>query len=206
MIHAFTIVQSYKSGIRCHKISIFSVITGERIKRKEGVRLDSVEKVVKEVKQGSVEEYRHIVQKFQNQIFRYCCHMLGSVEEAEDAAQEVFIKAYRKINGYKPGTSFSSWLYRIAYNHCVDLLRKRKFISYIPLCESAVNDSCNPIYSVENYEMAQILRKALSALSPEDRTVLMLRILEEKSYEEIADILGKRPAAIRKKYERAKKR
>lgn len=63
--------------------------------------MDSVEKAIMEVKQGSLEEYRHIVQKNQNSIFKYCYHMLGTVEEAEDTVQEVFIKAYRKLDHYK---------------------------------------------------------------------------------------------------------
>jgi len=168
--------------------------------------LDSVEKAIEEIKRGSAEEYRHIVQKYQKSVFKYCYHMLGTVEEAEDAVQEVFIKAFRKIDCYKEGTSFSSWLYKIAYNHCVDYLRKRKFLRFVPFCENTADDCDNPVYSVETDELGQMLQRALSMLPHEDRTVLMLRVLEEKSYEEIADILGKRAATVRKKYERARKK
>lgn len=168
--------------------------------------MDSIEKAIGEIKQGSLEEYRHVVQKYQKSIFKYCYHMLGDVEEAEDAVQEVFIKAYRKLDSYKEGTSFSSWLYKIAYNHCVDYLRKRKYFRFVPLSDSTVSDFDTTAYSVEKDELSQTLQKALSMLSAEDRTVLMLRILEEKSYEEIAHILGKRQAAVRKKYERARKK
>lgn len=132
--------------------------------------------------------------------------MIGSVEEAEDAVQEVFIKAYRKLDRYKADTSFSSWLYKIAYNHCIDHLRKRKYLLFVPLCENTITDYDTTAYSVEKYELSLILQKAISMLSPEDRTVLMLRVLEDKNYDEIANIIGKRPSAVRKQYERARKR
>ena len=168
--------------------------------------MDSIEKAIEEIKRGSLEEYKHIVQKFQKSIFTYCYHMLGAVEEAEDAVQEVFIKAYRKLDFYKAGTSFSSWLYKIAYNHCVDYLRKRKYFCFVPLCDSIIADCDTTAYSVEKDELSLSLQKAITMLSPEDRSVLMLRVLEEKSYEEIASILGKPLSTVRKKYERARKR
>jgi len=132
--------------------------------------------------------------------------MLGSVEEAEDAVQEVFIKAYRKLDSYKADTSFSSWLYKIAYNHCVDCLRKRKNFQFVPLLDNTIPGYDTTAYSVEKDELSLLLLKAISMLPPEDKTVLMLRVLEEKSYDEIAEILGKRSCTVRKKYERAKKR
>jgi len=168
--------------------------------------LDSIEKIIEEVKRGSIEEYRHIVQKYQKPIFKYCFHMLGTVEEAEDAVQEVFIKAYRKLDSYRAGTSFFSWLYKIAYHHCIDYLRRKKYFSFVPLCDNSINNYDTTVYSFEKNELNLVLQKAISMLSPEDRTVLLLRVLEEKSYEEIAGILGKRPPAVRKKYERARKK
>jgi len=168
--------------------------------------LDVVEMAIEKVKQGLLQEYRHIVQQYQVPVFRYCYHMLGAVEEAEDAVQEVFIKAYRKLDRYKEGTSFSSWLYKIAYNHCVDHLRKRRYCQFVPLCDSIIGDSDTMSCSLENDELSQPLQQAISKLSPDDRTILMLRVLEEKSYEEIAGILGKRSSTVRKRYERLRKK
>jgi len=190
----------------CHTAHTFFVIYGVSTYKGEGVYLDSVEKTIEEIKQGSLEEYRHIVQKYQHSVFKYCWHMLGSVEEAEDAVQEVFIKAYRKLDSYKADTSFSSWLYKIAYNHCVDCLRKRKNFQFVPLLDNTIPGYDTTAYSVEKDELTLLLLKAISMLPPEDKTVLMLRVLEEKSYDEIAEILGKRSCTVRKKYERAKKR
>ena len=168
--------------------------------------MDSIEKAIEEIKRGSLEEYRYIVQKYQKPIFKYCFHMLGSVEEAEDAVQEVFIKAYQKLDYYKVGTSFSSWLYKIAYNHCVDYLRKKKHFSFVPLLDGIISDYDTTAFPFEKDELSLLLQKAISMLSPEDKTVLMMRVLEEKSYEEIASILGKRLSTVRKKYERARKK
>lgn len=167
--------------------------------------MDSVERTIEKIKQGSLEEYKYIVQKYQKSIFKYCYHMLGAMEEAEDAVQEVFIKAYQRLYHYKAGTSFSSWLYKIAYNHCIDHLRRKRYFQLVPLCDSVV-DGCDVSYSFEEDELSLPLQRAISMLPPEDRTVLMLRILEEKSYEEIADVLGKRSSTVRKRYERARKK
>jgi RNA polymerase sigma-70 factor (ECF subfamily) len=190
----------------CHTAHTFFVIYGVSTYKREGVQLDSVEKAIELIKQGSLEEYRHIVQGYQQPLFKYCWHMLGSVEEAEDAVQEVFIKAYRKLGSYRADTSFSSWLYRIAYNHCIDCLRKRKYFQFVPLLDNTASDYDTTAYTVEKDELSLLLQKAISMLPPEDKTVLMLRVLEEKSYDEIAEILGKRSCTVRKKYERAKKK
>lgn len=87
----------------------------------------------------------------------------------------------------------------------LDHLRRKRYFQLVPLCDSVV-DGCDVSYSFEEDELSLPLQRAISMLPPEDRTVLMLRILEEKSYEEIADVLGKCSSTVRKRYERARKK
>ncbi|GIP31255.1 RNA polymerase sigma factor [Paenibacillus sp. J2TS4] len=85
-----------------------------------------IEAVVDQVKHGETESFQFLVEHFQRQLHVYCFHMLGNSEEAKDAVQDIFIKSYENLQRYHRKTSFSAWLYKIAYYHCLNLLKKRK--------------------------------------------------------------------------------
>src|SRR3989338_5779947 len=84
---------------------------------------DEDRNVVERVRAGDKEAYALLVRNHQARIRSFCLWTLGNAAEADDAAQEVFIKAYRGLSGFRGGSSFSTWLYRITVNHCRDLLR-----------------------------------------------------------------------------------
>ncbi|WP_081949705.1 RNA polymerase sigma factor [Paenibacillus durus] len=81
---------------------------------------------IKRVQAGEIQDYTYIVKKYQHQIFVYCWRLLGNEQEAEDAVQDILVKAFEKINMYKPTVSFSSWLYKMAYHHCLNLIHRKK--------------------------------------------------------------------------------
>ncbi|MEC0255612.1 RNA polymerase sigma factor [Paenibacillus lautus] len=81
---------------------------------------------MRRVKAGEVDGFEPIVETYKKQIYIYCCRMLGCKQDAQDAVQDVFIKAFTKLHTYEAKVSFSSWLYKIAYHHCLNLLRKRQ--------------------------------------------------------------------------------
>lgn len=161
---------------------------------------DRIEALVKDVKDGRTERYRELVLHFQRKLHLYCYRMIGNRGEAEDAVQEVFLKAYRDIASYEPTVSFSAWLYKIAYRHCLNTLRKRKsqvkLLALIELQPSATAP-------LRTEETAQDL---LNALTPEDRQLVILKVLEERSFADIAEVTGLRETALRKRYERLRKK
>ncbi|MBT2289943.1 sigma-70 family RNA polymerase sigma factor [Paenibacillus albidus] len=164
--------------------------------------MESIEDKIKRIQSGEVYLFADIIDIYQNRIYKYCLRLLHSREEAEDAVQDIMLKVYEKIRYYHLQVSFSSWLYKIAYNHCLNLLRKRKLQQQVQRFfgrESTV-DSAERV--VEKKMFSEPLASALEMLSLEERNLLILRIFEDKSFEEIAEILGKNMEAIKKRYGR----
>ncbi len=146
-----------------------------------------------------------IIEENGQKIYKYCYNMLRNRQEAEDAVQDIFIKVYNNMNHMHEIKSIPSWLYRIAYNHCLNIIRRKKFLFFIPINEDLKIDVANYNTGIES-EFSEQLTLVMSRLSAQDRSVLILRIIEEKSYDEIAVIFNKKPDAVRKQYERAKKK
>ena len=167
-----------------------------------------IEKIVEEIKAGETERFGAIVEALQQPIFRYCYHMLGQKEEAEDAVQEVLIKAYEQIDHYKTSLSFSAWVYKIAYHHCLNLLNRKKRYRMISFFTSSVPAAIRNEGEtrVDSQQLSEPLHLALLQLSPAERNLIILRVVEEKEYEELATMLNKNTAALRKQYERALKK
>lgn len=163
---------------------------------------------IAEIKNGDRNGFEVIIKTFQQPIFVYCYRMLGNTYEAEDAVQEVFIKVYEKIENYKEDISFSAWVYKIAYNHCINQIRRRKLLSFIPIHNfiEQIEAENNNIDRILDIELSIELNEALSILSMEDRSIVIFRVIEEKGYAEIGLILNKSEALVRKRYERAKRK
>ncbi|CAM4459445.1 RNA polymerase sigma factor [Paenibacillus tarimensis] len=141
-----------------------------------------------------------IIQRHHQPIFKYCYQMLRNKHDAEDAVQEVFYKVCRNPGAASTLDSVSSWLYKVAHNHCVNVLKKKKLLRLIPLFFD-IKRSC---VDQEEVESNMLLRDLLSLLSPLDRSILLLRLVEDKSFGEIGQITGIKPATVRKRFERAK--
>ena len=142
--------------------------------------------------------YRDIVELYYDKLHRYLRYIgIKDKDEAEDVLQEVFIKAYININSYNTNLKFSSWLYRIAHNEAVNKWRKEK--NHIRLeneevRESLINNLIEEKYidqSLDSAYQERLVKQALQTLDSKYKDVLILYYLEEKSYEEIADVLKK---------------
>lgn len=171
--------------------------------------MNKIETAVQGVKDGETHLFEIIIETFQQQLFHYCYHMLGNIQEAEDAVQESFLKAFQKIGDYKKSISFSGWLYRITHNHCLNVLRRKKLLNFISLSYDSENENQWHYYmnngmksAIDDTGFEYNVVKALKHLSPTENSILILRIMEERSYDEIGKILNLKPANIRKKYER----
>ncbi|MBY7737970.1 RNA polymerase sigma factor [Paenibacillus polymyxa] len=167
---------------------------------------EDIEYRIKRVQAGEIQDYAYIVKGYQRQIFVYCWRLLGSEQEAEEAVQDIFVNAFEKISRYKPTVGFSSWLYKMAYHHCLNLIcRKnlqRKF--KLTLFTSADMTSDSPAQVMERQLFSEPLSRALDQLNAEERNLLVLRIFEEKTFGEIGEIMNKSEDAIKKKYGRTK--
>ena len=159
---------------------------------------------IDQILQGHVELFEQIVQKHQRSISTFCYFMLGDRQEAEDATQEVFFKAYRSLGKYRHDSEalFKSWLYKIASNYCSSLLRRKKMWQLLmPLIRNEESEkSAEQIFS----EQFDPHLPWMKVLSPGEKEMLALRVIEDKPFDEISQILGISPAAGRKRYERLK--
>ena len=141
--------------------------------------------------------FQEIISEYEEKILRYIQRISAfEYEEAQNILQEVFLKVYIHINEYDPRWSFSGWIYRIAHNEIIDSYRKNKKRSNdISLSESEyekvfeVLSEGNPLVEFQKEEIRNCIRNGISMLPEEYREVFILRYLEERSYEEISDIL-----------------
>lgn len=174
-----------------------------RVKEVSGLDNDNLRHIIADVLEGDIEKFEKIMQIYQKSIFLYCYHMLGNYSEAEDSGQEVFLKAFRCLGKYNQGIPFGAWLYKIAYNHCIDVIRKRKLAKYLPLFYRNEKENKPVDLQIEVNYFDEFVHQAMSRLSAEERNLLILRCVEDKSYQEISMILNQNSATLRKKYERS---
>ena len=135
---------------------------------------------------GDHASYEVIVLRYQRPLFNVALRMLGNAEDARDATQTAFLKAYQHLGTYDPSQRFFSWIYRILKNECLNVLRARRPTEPVSLGVAAGN-AADP---VEVQERHRTIQAALLALSVEYREVVVLRHFTELSYDEIAAALG----------------
>jgi RNA polymerase sigma-70 factor (ECF subfamily) len=146
-------------------------------------------------------DFEAILTEHQDRVFRLCASMLGSRRDAEDAAQEVFLKAYQNLHKFKGDSAVGTWLHRIAANHCLDLLRKRARRPAEPLTD----ELGRRLFSKEpDLEALDLAHRALSQLPEDYRLALTLRELQGFTYEEIAEITESSLDSVKARLRRAR--
>jgi len=142
----------------------------------------------------AVESFSDIYKTHYRRVFSVCRYLLNSLDAAEDATHEVFMRAQRKLATYDPSLPFSSWLLGIATNHCIDVLRRRNTEKRIFEPGSDVAEArsgrLTPLGELIASERGHEVRNALSQLSDKYRVPLVLAYYNEMSYDEIAAVLG----------------
>jgi len=151
--------------------------------------------------QGGDPELEEVVDAYGEKLLRYATSILGSYQDAEDMVQQVFLIAHQKRSSFDGG-NLSAWLYKITYRHCLNHLKKRKFLFFADL-GNVGDEAVDPF---ADSDLTEGIRDAWGQLSPKERSLLYCRILNEQSYDELSQVLGRSPAALRKQYERAKKK
>ncbi|MBI2070948.1 MAG: sigma-70 family RNA polymerase sigma factor [Elusimicrobia bacterium] len=167
--------------------------------------------IIRRVRSGQQELFALLIKKHQGDVFGLCCSLLSDQTEAQDAAQEIFLKAYRAFGSFREDSSFATWLYRIGVNHCRDLLRaksRRKTESLDHLMERhaqkierLLSDS---VANARSAEDAELIERLLSALPEDYRIILTLREAQGLSYQEIAETLDCSLDAVKARLRRAR--
>ena len=156
--------------------------------------------LVQRVRRGDLEAYDELIRRYQERIYATIYHMTANHEDANDLAQESFIKAFQALKSFKGGSSFYTWLYRIAVNKTINFLKQRKNRIHLSLNDLDFNTEHNPDLvalisektphrEVNLAELQEKLNTALLKLSEPHRLVVVLHDVQDMSHEEIAKIM-----------------
>lgn len=166
-------------------------------------------KAIDDVLAGDPASFQILVRANQDAVLSLCVSVLRSQAEAEDAAQEIFLKAFHRLRSFRHDAAFSTWLYRIAYNHCLDLRRqahRRREQSWEAQVEQQ-GDAAHPFDEMPDPVLAAIdprLQQALDRLPPDYRLILILREVQELSYDDIASVLHTSLDGVKARLKRAR--
>lgn len=155
---------------------------------------------IKQVRKGDQNAFAEIVDLYKDKIYQLCYRMLGNSHEAEDIAQEAFIRAYVNIHTYDLDRKFSTWLYRIATNLSIDRIRKKKPDYYLDaevsgtegltMYSQVAAEISLPEDQIETMELQETIQKEILKLPDKYRTVIVLKYIDELSLIEISEILN----------------
>lgn len=177
-------------------------------------RLDDAE-LVRLVKNGQADAFAVLIGRYERQVYNLALRYSGDVTEAFDLAQEAFLRAHQALASFRGDARFSTWLYRIATNVCLDELRRRRNRPELTLDEPLLtsdgeaerqiaDDSPGPEQRLEQSELAEVVQREIASLSEEYRAVIVLRDLQDLTYEEISDILGVSLGTVKSRLHRAR--
>lgn len=148
-----------------------------------------IERAVQRCRQGDIDGLEILYRKYRDWVFRLCCRMARDEAEAADWTQEVFVRVFRRLNGYDGRANFSTWIYRVALNFCLDQLKRpERRGSRLEDADHRIASE-NPEDAAFSKERTESVWKAMDKLTPKLRSVLVLKDLEGLSYSEISRIL-----------------
>jgi len=146
---------------------------------------------------GSAPAFRTLVERYQDRIYRLAFRLTRDAQQAEDVAQETFLKAFRRLQSFRFSSSFFTWLYRIALNNASDALSRRRREPALVLDDPdrthvprAPEEASDPGREAMRAELGEVTRRVLVALPAKYREILVLREYEDLTYEEMAEVLG----------------
>lgn len=171
--------------------------------------MDHELELVAAVLSGDQEAFGELVELYQRPVYNLCYRMLNEAGEAEDAAQEAFLRAYQHLDRYDNTRPFKTWLLSIASNYCIDRIRKRR-LTWLSLEEplpphpSLTSGEAEPEDAALTGERGAAIQAMLSQLAPEYRAAVVLRYWYDMSYTEIAEMLDTTESAIKSRLFRAR--
>ncbi|TPD72258.1 RNA polymerase sigma factor [Flavobacterium microcysteis] len=162
------------------------------------------------IMEGDSQAFAPLVDRYKNLVYTLALRMVKNTEEAEEAAQDTFVKVFRSLEKFKGESKFSTWIYRIAYNTCLDRIKKHKSV---PLAVAIDDYGTRQLRSTENVldtlddeERHRVMQECLQQLPGEDAFLLTLYYFEEQSLEEIAKVIGIKANNVKIKLFRCRKK
>ena len=164
------------------------------------------EKIIARTRRGDADAFEQLVVAYREQVFRLALRMCGSEADADEVAQEAFLSAWKALPNFRGESQFSTWLYQLTTHAAIDLMRREKRqIAADDITEvSAADPAPSPQQQAEQSEQREIVRDAILQLAPEQREVVVLRFMEELSYEEIGAVLKLPSGTVKSRLNRAK--
>ncbi len=169
--------------------------------------------LIRAAQQGDQSAFARLVEANQGRIYSLCYRMTGNSEDAADLTQEAFLNAWRGLGSFGGQAAFSTWLYRLASNACIDFLRREKRRMALSMTQEEDEEGRQtdlpderwvPERELERKELQAAVQEGLSTLSPEHRQVLLLRETEGLSYQEIAQCLSLEEGTVKSRIARAR--
>lgn len=166
---------------------------------------------LEEARLGSSEAFGKLIEAYQTPVFNLAYRMLGNADEAEQAAQEAFIRAWTRLESYDPTHKFSTWLLSITSNYCIDQLRKRRAVLLsldgpLPAHQALMSErATGPEAQVVEVEQEETVQALLDTLPADYRQTVILRYWYEMSYDEIAEVMQTTVSAIKSRLFRARR-
>ncbi|OWZ83320.1 RNA polymerase sigma factor [Natranaerobius trueperi] len=173
------------------------------------------ELLVKKCQKGKLDAFEDLVNKYQQKVYSLCYRFAGNHDDANDLAQEAFIRVYHSIDKFHFKSAFSTWLYRVTSNVCLDEIRKKKRTSSVSINSPMETDEgevyfnlpdqkFNPEQLTERKDVQDIVHKAIQELPEEQRITILLREIEGLSYEELAEALNVSIGTVKSRLNRAR--
>lgn len=167
--------------------------------------------LIQHVLQGNTAAYAELVERYRSFVFTIALRYISSREDAEEVSQDIFVKAFRSLADFKGASKFSTWLYTITTTTCLSFLRKKKLAVHSldneNVFAAAENvDGGMSANQVEQKSRVQMVNEAIRMLSPDDAQVITLFYKGEQTLEEIAQVMGKEPNAVKVQLHRARTR
>ena len=165
-----------------------------------------IQHIVSELKRGKTDQFVLLVNEYKHMVFALCLKMTNSREDAEEIAQDTFVKAFQGIKGFKGKSKFSTWLYQIAYFSAIAHLRKQKRNKTDDLEIDVADNQADAFSNLVQTERETKLKEAFTFLKPDERAIISLFYLDEFSIKEIAKITKLSESNIKVKVHRTKKK
>ena len=166
--------------------------------------------LINQIIAGDSNVFAVLVDRYKDLVFTLCLRMLKNREEAEEVAQDTFVKVYRSLDEFKGDSKFSTWIYKVAYHSCLDRLKRNKKeylnVAIDEFTEHQVKTIDNALESLIEEERKQAIQDCLQLLPAEDGFLLTLYYFEEQSLEEISKIVNLTPNNVKVKLFRSRKK
>lgn len=169
--------------------------------------------LIEKAKNGDVESFELLINVYQKKAFNIAYRMLGNLEDANDVTQEALVKVYRSIHNFKGNSSFSTWLYSIVNNACIDFIRKNRKVNLLYIDKEygetnykiEIGDEINTPESLfEKNEIKQMVHDAINQLNYEQRNIIILRDIQGFSYQKIGEMLHISLGTVKSRISRAR--